>query len=166
MKRGQLRLIGALVGAWAVVAVPVAGLVFAQSSETTAVAGHEAVVSPAFDGYATLDLGPYLPNLRYPSGRALGAHIDLGKTNLTSYEALISRYATIGAQPEGEIAKHGDAASGIEPVTASGMLIGRRCCSCCTFSARRWRVYVISNEPVGYRSYSGYWASRAPPWAH
>ena len=105
MKRGQLRLIGALVGTWAVVAVPVAGLVFTQSSETTAVAGHEAVVSPAFDGYATLDLGPYLPNLRYPSGRALGAHIDLGKTNLTSYEALISRYATIGAQPEGEIAK-------------------------------------------------------------
>jgi len=105
MNRGQLRLIGALTAAWAVVAVPVAGLVFAQSSETTAVAGHEAVVSPTFDGYATLDLGPYLPNLRYPSGRTLGADIDLGKTNLTSYEGLIRRYSTIGAQPEGEIAK-------------------------------------------------------------
>ena len=105
MNRGQLRLIGAFLGAWAVVAVPVAGLVFAASSETTAVAGHEAVVSPTFDGYATLDLGPYLPSLRYPSGRPLGAHVDLGRTSLTSYEALIRRYATIGAQPEGEIAK-------------------------------------------------------------
>jgi hypothetical protein len=125
MKRGQLRLIGALVGAWAVVAVPVAGLVFAQSSEVTAVAGHEAVVSPAFDGYATLDLGPYLPNLRYPSGRALGAHIDLGKTNLTSYEALISRYATIGAQPEGEIAKIAGALRDIAIGSAlSGALAG------------------------------------------
>ncbi len=78
---------------------------YTHSSTTTAVAGHEAVVSPTFDGYATLDLGPYVPSLRYPSGHALGAHIDLGKTTLSSYEALISRYAAIGAQPQGEISK-------------------------------------------------------------
>lgn len=105
MNRRRLGLFAALVATWGVVAVPVAALVFANSSRTTAVAGHEAVVSPTFDGYATLDLGPYLPNLRYPSGRALGAEIDFGKTNLTSYEALIRRYATIGAQPQGEIGK-------------------------------------------------------------
>jgi hypothetical protein len=94
-----------LLVAWAVVAVPVALLAFVNGSRTTAFAGHEAVVSPTFDGYATLDLGPYVPSLRYPSGRSMGANIDLGKTTLTSYEALIERYATIGAQPAGEVAK-------------------------------------------------------------
>jgi predicted phosphodiesterase len=105
MNRRRLRLIGAISAAWAVVAFPVASVAFSLSSETTTVAGHEAVISPTFDGYATLDLGPYLPSLRYPSGRPLGAEIDLGKTNLTSYEDLARRYAAIGAQPEGEIAK-------------------------------------------------------------
>ncbi len=105
MSRPRLRRAAAALGAWAVVAVPVAVLTFTDSSTTTTVAGHEAVVSPTFDGYATLDLGPYVPNLRYPSGHSLGAHIDLGQTSLTSYDALISRYATIGTQPEGEIAK-------------------------------------------------------------
>lgn len=105
MNRRRLRLLGAGLAAWAVVALPVAGISFAKSSTTTTVAGHEAKVSPTFDGYATLDLGPYVPNLRYPSGRRLGAHIDLGKTQLSSYTALIDRYTIIGTQPEGEIAK-------------------------------------------------------------
>src|SRR5919205_1145042 len=68
---------------WLVVAVPLSALVFLNSSKTTVLASHDAVVRPTLDGYATLDLGPYLPNLRYPSGHILGAAIDLGKTNLT-----------------------------------------------------------------------------------
>jgi hypothetical protein len=99
--------IALFVAAWAVVAVPLGVLTFAQTSTTTSVAGHAADVSPTFDGYATLDLGPYVPSLRYPSGRRLGVHIDVGPTHLTSYEDLIRRYAAIGAQPEGEIAKIG-----------------------------------------------------------
>jgi hypothetical protein len=94
-----------LVGLWALVAVPAGALVFTQSSKATELASHEAVVSPSFDGYATLDLGPYIPNVRYPTGARLGAYVKLGKTDLNSYEALIQRYAFIGSQPEGEVAK-------------------------------------------------------------
>lgn len=119
MNRRRLRQTGALVAAWALVAIPVAVLVFVSSEKQTAVAGHDAVVSPTFDGYATLDLGPYLPNLRYPTDRWLGAHIDFGKTTLTSYQALIERYAVIGAQPEGEIAKIASAMRGMAVDSAS-----------------------------------------------
>lgn len=105
MSRPRLRLALGLSAAWAAVAVPVAAFVFLHSSEDIAVAGHVAVVSPSFDGYATLDLGPYLPNLRYPSGSRFGAHIDVGSTTLTSYGALIDRYTVIATQPEVEVAK-------------------------------------------------------------
>lgn len=94
-----------LLGTWVLVAVPVSFFVFTHSSKPTVIASHDAVVSATFDGYATLDLGPYIPNLRYPTGHRLGADIKLGKTNLSSYEALIRRYAVIGSRPEGEIAK-------------------------------------------------------------
>src|SRR5689334_25428186 len=82
-----------LVAAWLVVALPAAVLLFLGSHRTTVVAGHDAVVSPSTDGYATVDLGPYLPDLRYPSGSRIGARIDLGKTTADSYAALIQRYA-------------------------------------------------------------------------
>ena len=111
--------------AWGVLAVPVSLLAFANSSVSTNIASHDAVVSPTFDGYATLDLGPYLPNLRYPTGYALGADVRLGKTNLSSYEALIQRYAVIGSQPEGEIAKLRSALSAMAVDSAvTGALIG------------------------------------------
>ena len=90
---------------WALVAVPASVVIFLGSSQTTAIASHDAVVSPTLDGYAALDLGPYLPDVRYPSGSRIGAHIDLGETDLTSYEALFQRYAFIGSRPEGQIAK-------------------------------------------------------------
>ena len=119
---GRLLILGL---AWAVLAVPVSLLAFANSSESTNIASHDAVVSPTFDGYATLDLGPYLPNLRYPTGYALGADVRLGKTNLSSYEALIQRYAVIGSQPEGEIAKLRAALSAMAVDSAvTGALIG------------------------------------------
>lgn len=90
---------------WILIAVPVSFILFMNSSHPAVIASHDAVVRPTLDGYASLDLGPYLPNLRYPTTGALGAQIDLGKTNLTTYEALIERYAFIGSQPDGEIAK-------------------------------------------------------------
>ncbi len=125
MDRRRLRQILAFVAAWTVVAFPVTVFVFFHSTEDTAVAGHDAEVSPTWDGYATLDLGPYLPNLRYPSGSSLGARIDLGKTNLTSYDALISRYAVIGAQPQGEVGKVVSALRGIAVDSAIvGLLAG------------------------------------------
>ena len=91
--------------AWLLLALPLAVAIFLHSSKSTVIASHDAVVSPTLDGYVTLNLGPYLPNLRHPSGDPVGTQIDLGKTNLSTYDALIRRYAFIGSQPDGQIAK-------------------------------------------------------------
>jgi hypothetical protein len=96
-----------LVGVWALIAVPAAVTLFLNGSRETVLAGHDAVVRPSLDGYATLDLGPYLPSLRYPSDGRVGARIDLGKTTVDSYAGLIQRYAFIASQPEGQIRKVG-----------------------------------------------------------
>lgn len=103
--RPRPRQVVLLLVAWLVVAVPVTAALFVSGSRSTVVAGHDAVVRPAFDGYATLDLGPYIPSFRLPVGGRLGADIDLGATELDSYEALIERYAFIASQPEGQVAK-------------------------------------------------------------
>jgi hypothetical protein len=94
-----------LLAAWVAVAVPVTGLVFDNSSRTTVLASHEAVIRPSFDGWVEVSLGPFLPSFRYPTGSRLGAEIELGKTSLTSYEALVRRYASIAGQPDGQISK-------------------------------------------------------------
>ncbi len=91
--------------AWLVVALPVAGLTFVNSARTTVLAGHEAVVRPSLDGWAVLDLGPFLPSVRYPTSSPVGARIELGRTPLTSYDELLQRYAFIASQPESQIRK-------------------------------------------------------------
>ena len=93
---------------WAVIAVPVAYHAFMTDERATVIAGHDVVVSPTRDGWATIDLGAFLPDVRYPTDRTLGVAIDVGATNLEDYNALIQRYAVIASQPEGEIAKVGD----------------------------------------------------------
>lgn len=80
-------------------------LVFLNSSRAMVLATHEAVIRPAVDGWAVVDLGPFLPSFRYPSGGRLGARIELGKSSATSYDELVQRYAFIAGQPEGQIAK-------------------------------------------------------------
>jgi hypothetical protein len=99
------RLALVLSATWLVVALPTAAVLFLTGSRATVVAGHDAVVRPGLDGYATLDLGPYLPNFRYPTGGPVGARIDLGKTTADSYSALIQRYAFLASRPEGQIRK-------------------------------------------------------------
>ena len=86
-------------------ALPTGGLLFLSTERSTVIAGHDAVVRGSLDGYVTLDLGPYLPNFRYPTDSTVGAHIDLGKTTADSYQALIQRYAFIASQPQGQIRK-------------------------------------------------------------
>ena len=95
----------ALTVSWLLLAVPLAVALFLSGSRSTVVAGHDATIRPTVDGYATLDLGPYIPTFRLPTGQRLGASIDLGATELGSYEALIERYAFIASQPEGQVAK-------------------------------------------------------------
>lgn len=93
---------------WLAVAAPVTTVVFLNSSRETVVAGHDAVVSPSADGWAVVDLGPFLPALRYPAPGRVGVQVELGRTPLTSYGELTQRYAFIAAQPEGQIAKVSD----------------------------------------------------------
>ncbi len=114
-----------LVVAWLVVAVPAAALLCLHGSRTTVLAGHDAVVRISLDGYATLDLGPYLPSVRYPSGGRIGAQIELGKTTADSYSALIERYAFLASQPEGQIEKVRDTLTDLAVDSAvNGALIG------------------------------------------
>jgi len=94
-----------LVVAWALVAVPTGVAVFLNTSRATVVAGHDATVRASLDSFVTVDLGPYLPNVRYPTGSPVGARIDLGKTTADSYMALIQRYAFIASRPEAQISK-------------------------------------------------------------
>jgi hypothetical protein len=90
---------------WAVVTVVASYLLFVADSRNTVIAGHDAAVSPSLSGYATLELGAYLPNIRYPTGHRLGVDVVVGKTNLDSYSSLLERYAVIGAHPAGEVDK-------------------------------------------------------------
>jgi hypothetical protein len=114
-----------LVVSWLLVALPTAAAMFLTGSRATVLAGHDAVVRPSLDGFATLDLGPYLPNLRYPTGSRAGARIDLGKTTADSYPALIERYAFIASQPEGQIRKVRSTLTGLAVDSATnGALVG------------------------------------------
>ncbi len=90
---------------WAVVAVPVAFAGFMTDSRDTVIASHDARVSPSLDGHATLNLGAYLPDIRYPTRHRIGISVDLGKTNVEDYAALLRRYALIASRPDGEIRK-------------------------------------------------------------
>ena len=85
--------------------MPATLFIFLQSSTTTVFASHDAVVRPSLDGYATFDLGPYLPDLRYPTGAGVGTSIDLGKTNVDNYETLVQRYAFLASQPDSQVDK-------------------------------------------------------------
>jgi hypothetical protein len=105
LRRPELRRTLELTALWLVIALPLSALLFLNGSRATVVAGHDTEISPTLDGYATLDLGPYLPNFRVPSGSRVGAYLDLGATDLDSYDELIRRYAFIASQPEGQIAK-------------------------------------------------------------
>lgn len=95
----------ALVAVWVVAAVPASVLVFLNSERESVVASHDAVILPTLNGYATLDLGPFLPDVRVRTGSTVGARVDFGKTNQSTYEGLVRRYAVIASRPEGETAK-------------------------------------------------------------
>lgn len=103
-RRAVFKALAFVVG-WAVIAVPAAYTLFVHDTRDTIIAGHDATISPSMSGYATVDLGAYLPNMRYPTHQRLGVDVVIGKTNLDSYEALLERYALIGSHPDGEVHK-------------------------------------------------------------
>jgi hypothetical protein len=93
------------VAVWLVVTVAVGLTIFLHSSRTLVLATHDAVLEPSLDGYVALHTGPVLPDVRQPSGSRVGVDITLGKTDATSVDQLLQRYAYIAGQPQGQIAK-------------------------------------------------------------
>ena len=96
---------GAYFLVWALLAVPIAAILFFTSSASTTVASHDAEVRPTTDGYVTLRTGPFLPDVRAPSGNAIGVEITLGKTETRSTDELVQRYAFIASQPDAQVAR-------------------------------------------------------------
>ncbi len=84
---------------WLIIAVFASYHRFLSDSCHTVIAGHDATVSPTRDRYATLDLGAYLPDVRYPTHRAIGVDIVVDKTDLDTYQGLLQRYELIGSHP-------------------------------------------------------------------
>lgn len=98
LRRGAVHLVG-----WLAVSIGAGLLIFLNSSTTTVLAGHETTVQPTLDGSVTIELGPYLPGLRYPLDGTVGAQLLLGRTTAQNYDDLIERYAIIASQPQGQI---------------------------------------------------------------
>ena len=103
----------AYVLAWLVVAVPAWGVLFTHSSSETVLASHDAVVHPTLDGWVQLDMGPYVPDLRTPSGGRIGVLVEMRKTTANSAPELAQRYAAIAAHPEAEQHRVTDVVAGL-----------------------------------------------------
>lgn len=106
--RRSLRIL-AYVGVWLVVACTVTAVLFLTSSRPVEVASHDAVVRPNLSGEAVLLTGPILPDVRIAGIGVLGVDIRLDKTDATSTDELVRRYAYIASQPGGQIAHVTDA---------------------------------------------------------
>ncbi len=89
-----------------VVGTPVAYSTFVHSERHIVIGAHDATIVPVLDGYATLDFGPLLPQVRLPADAVAGIGVDisLGNAEVESLDQLVARDAVIASQPEGEIA--------------------------------------------------------------
>lgn len=99
----------AAVVVWALVSLVIAISIFLHSSRTIVVATHDSQVSPTFDGYVVLHTGPVLPDLRLATGSRIGVAVTVGKTEAESLDELVTRYAYIASQPQGQIDKVSEA---------------------------------------------------------
>ncbi|WP_299052774.1 metallophosphoesterase [uncultured Nocardioides sp.] len=88
---------------WAVVAVPVAVTAFLGGSREVELASHDVTVSPTREPWVTVHSGPVLPDVRLPSPQPLGVDITLGKTEASTTQELVDRYAFIASQPQGQV---------------------------------------------------------------
>lgn len=86
--------------------LPAAYSTFVHSERAVVIGAHDATVQPTFDGYARIDFGTLIPQLRLPADAPLGIGVDirLGDSEISDLNQLIARDAVIAAQPQGEIA--------------------------------------------------------------
>ncbi|MGA9103199.1 metallophosphoesterase family protein [Aeromicrobium sp.] len=101
----------ALLAVAVLVGAPVAYSTFVHSERHVVIGAHNATVAPVIDGYATIDFGPLLPQMRLPADAVAGIGVDisLGNAEVESLDQLVARDAVIASQPEGEIAAVRDA---------------------------------------------------------
>ncbi|MDF1604925.1 metallophosphoesterase [Nocardioides sp. YIM 152315] len=102
--RRPLRIL-AYVGVWFAAAFVITTALFFTGSRQVEVASHDAVVRPNLSGEAVLLTGPVLPDVRIAGTGVLGVGIRLDKTDATSTDELVRRYAYIASQPEGQVAR-------------------------------------------------------------
>ncbi|WP_322937071.1 metallophosphoesterase family protein [Nocardioides bizhenqiangii] len=95
----------AYVVVWLLLSAVAAAGFFLTGERTVDVASHEARVTADFSGEVTVRTGPVLPDVRKDSGSFVGVEIELGKTDATSVEQLVARYAAIGSNPDAPIEK-------------------------------------------------------------
>ncbi|KAA1395578.1 metallophosphoesterase family protein [Aeromicrobium ginsengisoli] len=88
------------------VALPTAYSTFIHSERSVVIGAHEATVQPTFSGYARIDFGTLIPQIRLPAEAPLGLGVDvrLGDSETTNLDQLVARDAVIASQPQGEIA--------------------------------------------------------------
>jgi len=98
----MLRRLG-VVAVWLLFAVPTWFGLFLTSHDPMVIASHDAVVTPTFDHYSRITMGPYLPDLRRRTESQVGVRIELGKTTAVNERDLIERYALLGTHPDAEI---------------------------------------------------------------
>jgi hypothetical protein len=84
-----------------VLALGLSAVVFFHSSVDTQIASHDAVIRPDLSGEVVVRTGPVLPDVRIDSGSRIGAAVTLGKTDVSSTDQLVERYALIASSPEG-----------------------------------------------------------------
>lgn len=89
--------------AWAVVFIPLWGVLFTHTSAAMVVASHDVRITPTFHGYAVLRTGPILPDVRMPTAGRIGVSVAVGKTTATSTSKLVARYALIASKPGPEV---------------------------------------------------------------
>ncbi|WP_234412238.1 metallophosphoesterase family protein [Nocardioides sediminis] len=96
----------ALVAVGSLVVAVVAGVtLFLSGSRTVVVASHDATVRPTLDGDVVVRTGPLLPDVRRQGDGPVGVDMVLGKTEASSADELIARYAFIASQPESQVDK-------------------------------------------------------------
>ena len=83
----------------------VAVTLFLSGSRTVVVGGHDAIVQPTLSRDAVLRMGPLLPDLRLRDVGPVGLTITVGKTEVSSIEELVQRYAFIASEPDAQVAK-------------------------------------------------------------
>jgi predicted phosphodiesterase len=88
------------------VALPTGYSTFIHSEREVVIGAHDATVHPTFTGYARIDFGTLIPQIRLPAEAPLGLGVDvrLGDSEITNLDQLVARDAAIAAQPQGEIA--------------------------------------------------------------